>query len=49
MNVSDLLGWDGQTTLDYFIYATPTMFLIDSDMKIIGMPKTLEELKNILL
>jgi len=49
MNVSDLLGWDGQATSDYFIFATPTMFLIDNDMKIIGMPKTIEELKKMIL
>lgn len=48
MNVSDFFGWDGQATLDYFVYATPAMFLIDSDMKIIGMPKTIEELKKMM-
>jgi len=49
INASDFLGWEGQATLEYFIYATPTLFLIDSDMKIIEMPKTIEEIKNILL
>ena len=49
INLSDLKGWDGQATLDYYIYATPTMFLIDNERRIIVMPKNLEEIKTILL
>lgn len=45
-NFSDLKGWEGQAVLDYFIYATPTMFLVDKNLKMIGVPKTVEELKN---
>ena len=41
-----LEGWDGQATTDYFIYATPTMFLVDKEKKLIGMPKTIEEIKS---
>ncbi len=48
INASDLKGWDGKATTDYFIYATPTMFLVDKDKKLIAIPKTIEELKNIL-
>jgi peroxiredoxin len=44
-NVSDLKGWGGKAVLDYYIYATPTMFLIDKNLKMIGMPKTVEELR----
>src|SRR3990170_7276127 len=40
INASDLKGWEGKAALDYFIYATPTMFLVDKDKKLIGMPKT---------
>jgi thiol-disulfide isomerase/thioredoxin len=29
LNVSDLKGWDGKAVLDYNIYATPTMFIVD--------------------
>ena len=47
INVSDLKGWDGKASADYFIYATPTMFLVDRDMKIIGKPMTFNELKNL--
>jgi len=47
INASDLKGWEGKAALDYFIYATPTMFLVDKDKKLIGMPKTVEELKGL--
>jgi thiol-disulfide isomerase/thioredoxin len=46
INVSDLKGWDGQSVLDYYIYATPTMFLIDRERKIIVMPRSIEELSS---
>lgn len=49
MNVCDLQGWDGKAAIDYFIYATPTMFLVDKQLKLIQLPKTFDEIKNILL
>ena len=37
---------------DYFIYATPTVFLLDDDLRIIAKPTSFpefeEELRNIL-
>jgi thiol-disulfide isomerase/thioredoxin len=48
LNVSDLKGWAGQAVLDYYIYATPTMFLVDKNLKLIGMPKTVDELRTFL-
>jgi thiol-disulfide isomerase/thioredoxin len=45
-NVSDLKGWEGKAPNDYFIYATPTMFLVDKEKKIIGKPMTFDEIKN---
>ena len=48
INVSDLKGWFGKTAKDYFIYATPTMFLLNKDKRIIAKPSTIEELKKIL-
>ena len=47
LNVFDLRGWSGQAVLDYYIYATPTMFLIDKNIKLIGMPKNVEELRTV--
>ena len=46
LNVSDLKGWDGKSVLDYNIYATPTMFLIDGEKKLIKIITEIEELKN---
>ena len=46
INISDLKGWDGEATKEYYIYATPTMFLVDKEGKIVGMPKDIEEIKN---
>jgi len=46
-NVSDLKGWDGEAAANYFIYATPTMFMVDRDLKIIGKPMTLEDVNKL--
>lgn len=46
INVTDLKGWDSKVAQEYYIYATPTMFLIDGKMKIIGKPITLNDLIN---
>ncbi len=48
INVSDLKGWGSKAASDYFIYATPTMFLLDSGKKILGKPLTIYELKQFL-
>ncbi len=46
VNVSDLKGWGSKAALDYFVYATPTMFLLDSERKILGKPLSIGELKQ---
>jgi peroxiredoxin len=46
LNVSDQKGWDGKAAGDYFIYATPTMFVLDRDKKIIGKPVNYDELNS---
>jgi thiol-disulfide isomerase/thioredoxin len=46
INVSDLEGWDGQALLNYYIYATPTMFLVDKQLKLIAKPSSIEELNK---
>ena len=48
INVSDLKGWDSKAATDYYIYATPTMFLLNQDKKIIGKPRTISELNKLL-
>ncbi|NLT52486.1 MAG: AhpC/TSA family protein [Ignavibacteria bacterium] len=36
VNLCDLNGWNSPVVEYYYIYATPTMFLLDKDLKIIG-------------
>jgi hypothetical protein len=37
-------GWEGKSVKDYYIYATPTMFLVDENKKLIKIVNELEEL-----
>lgn len=48
INASELKGWESQCAIDYNIYATPTMILMDKDKSILAKPITLEELKQAL-
>ena len=49
INASDLKGWDSQAAIDYNIYATPTMFLLDKEKHILAKPITFEDLKEALI
>jgi len=49
INVSDLKGWESNVSYEFFIYATPTMFLVDKNFEIIDRPKDLADLKTDLL
>jgi thiol-disulfide isomerase/thioredoxin len=44
INVSDLKGWDGKVACDFYIYATPTMFIVDKEKKIISKPTAINEI-----
>lgn len=46
INLSSLKKWSCTVVMDYNVYATPTMFIIDRDRKILGKPLTLVELKS---
>jgi peroxiredoxin len=48
INVSDLKGFYGKSAEDYNIYATPTVFLLDREKKILAKPITLMELEQAL-
>lgn len=48
INCAEFAGWDGKTAQDYYIYATPTLILLNKDRKIIGKPKTIKELNKLL-
>jgi peroxiredoxin len=45
IDVSDLKGFEGKAADDYNIYATPTMFLLDKEKKIIAKPVSYRELE----
>jgi peroxiredoxin len=49
LNACELKGWDSQSATDYNVYATPTMFLLDKDKKIVAKPITFAELKTALM
>lgn len=49
LNTSDFQGWNSQAAIDYNIYATPTMFLLDKDKKIVAKPITYQELERALI
>ena len=44
--VTDFNGWDNAAAIDYNIYATPTMFLLDKNNKILAKPITYNGLKR---
>ncbi len=48
INATDRSGWGSKAAKDYYIYATPTMFLADRDLKLITMPKSIGEIKQML-
>jgi hypothetical protein len=45
-SVSDLLGWNSPLVEGYRIYATPTMVLVDKEMRLIAAPRTVKEAKE---
>ena len=45
INVSDLKGFAGKPADDFNIYATPTIFLLDREKKILSKPISLRELE----
>ncbi|MEN8224921.1 MAG: thioredoxin-like domain-containing protein [Bacteroidota bacterium] len=49
INYSDFHGWDSKAAIDYSIYATPTMFLLDSKRKILARPVSITDLRNALI
>jgi len=45
INVNDPKGWGSKAAGDYYIYATPTMFLVDGERKILAIPGGIEEVE----
>jgi thiol-disulfide isomerase/thioredoxin len=48
INIAALKGWDGPVVLEYGIAATPTIFILDENKKIIGKPGNKFELKKMM-
>jgi thiol-disulfide isomerase/thioredoxin len=44
LNGCDLKGWNGKAARDYYLYATPTMFLLDRNRKILAKPLSFDDL-----
>ena len=49
INVSDLKGWNSKAASDYYVFATPTMFLINNHRKLLSKPMTIDEVQKIFL
>lgn len=45
-NYSELKGWKSEVVKMYNVYATPSMFVLDKDKKIIAKPDSYDELKR---
>ncbi|MCF8241817.1 MAG: TlpA family protein disulfide reductase [Melioribacteraceae bacterium] len=48
INVSDLKGWNSDAAKKYYIYATPTLFMLDANKNILDRPTNLFEIKTLL-
>ncbi len=49
LNTSELKGWQGEVPKMYNIFATPSMFILDGDKKIVSQLKSSEELRLFLM
>ena len=46
INTLSLGGWEGKAPKDFNVYATPTLFLLDREHKIVSKPLTFKEFKK---
>ena len=46
INASDLKSWNSNIAIDYNIYATPTIIVIDKDRKIVSKPLNLSQIEQ---
>ena len=44
ISISDLKKWDGQIAKDYYVFGTPTMYLLDKNRKIILRPNSVKQM-----
>ena len=45
ISISDLKKWDGQIAKDYYVFGTPTMYLLDKNRKIILRPNSVKQME----
>jgi len=45
---TDFSGWDGETARTYSVLATPSMFLLDKNRKIVAKPRNIIQIRNFL-
>ena len=48
LNICDLKGWGSPIAKDYNVFATPMMFLLDENLKIVAKPLDVRELEKLL-
>jgi thiol-disulfide isomerase/thioredoxin len=48
INIAELQGWDGDIINDYFIYATPTILVLDQYLEILAKPVGVGDLESFL-
>jgi len=46
ISTTDYRKWDGKAAEDYQVYATPSYFILDKDLKILIRPKSVEHIKS---
>lgn len=44
ISTTDYKKWDSRAVQDFFVYATPTMYLLDKDLKIVLKPRSAEQM-----
>ncbi|MCK6613865.1 MAG: thioredoxin family protein, partial [Ignavibacteriaceae bacterium] len=45
-DVHETKGWGGKSVEDYYIYATPSMFVLDREKRIVSKPVSVEEVRG---
>ena len=46
INICELKEWNGKIVEDYYIYATPTIYVLDKDLGILSKPGGVRELQE---
>ena len=44
ISICDYKKWDSQAAKDYYVFASPTMFLLDKNHKIILRPNSIKQI-----